>query len=99
MICHDAESFSALSSCQKRAAHFAQDGDIDPSHPRDAAWSNAKMMIDADDDPLGDLLYLDWFAVRLDAYAKSHMLAGDPSIAAMLHEWQERMMIDATKPS
>jgi len=25
--------------------------------------------------------------------------AGDPSIAAMLHEWQERMMIDATKPS
>lgn len=40
------------------------------------------------------LTCLDWFAQKLDAYSKQHMLAGDDTIAAILHEWKSRVFFD-----
>lgn len=107
-------SFARLKSCWKRAAKFAAPGEIDPSHPLAPAWSNCKLMLDAegngkryasfqeyvaDEDErveaaVFSLSCLDWFALKLDDYSKSHMLSGDASIAAMLHEWKERLILD-----
>jgi len=36
----------------------------------------------------------DWFAEKLDNYAKDNMLNGDMNIARMLYEWRERMFFN-----
>ena len=40
-------SFKRLIGCYKRAEIFAKKGVIDNKHPLAAAWSNAKLMLDA----------------------------------------------------
>lgn len=40
------------------------------------------------------MVCLDWFALKLNDYAKTHLLKGDQSIAAMLYEWQNKMIFN-----
>lgn len=117
MIFHAPDtSFARIKSCWKRAAKFAAAGEIDSSHPLAPAWSNCKLMVDAEDNGKPytatdiktiereaaeactfSISCLDWFAQKLDDYSKINLIAGDKNIAAMLHEWQARMVFDPTK--
>ena len=38
-----------------------------------------------------DLVVLDWFAMKVDDFAKAHMLSTDTVACAMLHEWRNLM--------
>jgi len=100
MIFHKPDkTFARLASCWKRANAFAIEDKIkiDNNHPLAAAWENCKMFIDAEEDE-EDMFYtivcLDWFAEKLDNYAKNNMLNGDMNIARMLYEWRERMFFN-----
>ena len=51
MIFHTHDyTYKTLTSCWKRAKRFAKKGNINPKHDLAAAWSNCKMMLDAEDD-------------------------------------------------
>ena len=51
MINHNPDlTFKRLSSCYKRANQFAVEGVINNRHPLAAAWSNAKLMLNAKND-------------------------------------------------
>jgi hypothetical protein len=43
---------------------------------------------------LCNLVVLDWFAERVDRYAKCHLVDGDSSLAAMLHAWLIQMPLN-----
>lgn len=95
MIFHQpdkAAPFRRLAQLSARAKSFAVAGVINPGHPLAAAWSNAKLLIPAvkasPDDVADGLAAVDWFAGLLDRHSQTNMLAGDASIAAMLHEAQ-----------
>jgi hypothetical protein len=75
---------------------MAKEGAIPKDHPLSAAFYNMKMFMDAStgqttDDIVADLIILDWFAAKVDAYSKDHMLTTDPVVCAMLFEWKSRM--------
>ena len=40
---------------------------------------------------------LDYFAKRLDDYAKCNMLSGDETVSSILYEFNQLMPIDATR--
>ena len=41
--------------------------------------------------------FLDWFAIKLDKYAETHILEGDERVSAILYEWKQFMFFDLTK--
>lgn len=94
------KSQKTLVSCWKRAERFGRAGSV-MGHPLSASWSNAKMMLDAEDvdatkpqrieEMAYNLVILDWFAGKVDAFLKSHLLEGDATLAAILHEWKSRI--------
>ena len=43
---------------------------------------------------LQTIVYLDWFATKINDYAKNNIINGDTSVAAILYEWQEKMMFN-----
>ena len=98
MLLHTPDpTFARLASCWKRATSFAQAGCIDPAHPLAVPWANCEFMLsDSDnaDDLAFDLCCLDWFALKLDEFAKTHILKGDLSVAAILFNWKRRMFIE-----
>ncbi len=95
MIFHTPDkSFKRLSSCWKRASSFSQKGIVDPNHPLAAAWSNTKLACDSH---LETLIMLDWFALKLNEHAKTHVISGDDSVAAILYEFKMMCFIDPTK--
>lgn len=103
MLLHKPDkTFNRLVSCYKRAKTFSEEGEIDTKHPLATAWSNCKMMLDARadyseelcEDLTYDIVLLDWFAERVDIFAKSNVLAGDKTVAAILWEWLERMFFN-----
>lgn len=103
-----------LRSCWRRAAKLAKKGEIDKNHRLAAAWSNCKMFIDArepsgaptfreqtEEDGVElafNAICLDWFAGKLDAYAKNNMLDGDATVAAILYEWRAAMPFHPDPP-
>lgn len=85
-----------LDSCLKRAKSMAKEGVIPTDHPLSAAFYNMMLYLDASegqtsDDIVADLLALDWFALKVDEYSKTHMLTTDPVVCAMLYQWRQRM--------
>lgn len=85
-----------LAGMWKRARRFAKKGDIDAKHALFAAWSNCKMVIEAKDEIseesiVEDLVFLDWFANKVEDFCKSNMIEGDDSFAAICYEWLTHM--------
>lgn len=96
MIFHTPDrSLKRLAACWKRAESFAHEGVIDYSHKLGPAWGNCKLFLDASDNTqderVYDLVLLDWFAERIDEYAKTNMMKDDETLSAILHEWKSRM--------
>ena len=102
MIPDKNRSWKRLAGCYKRALAMAQKGYINPEHTLAISWANSKMVLDDGDRHgmrsaesfLFDLSVLDWFARRVELFAENHMLADDESVAAILHEWLQRMPLD-----
>lgn len=98
MIFHQIDrSLTRLTGCLKRAEKLAQKGSIDKDHPLFVQYSNFIWYCDGKearvtvDDVVQSLIGLDWFASKIDEYAKGSILAGDKDVSAMLYEWRERM--------
>ena len=53
--------------------------------------------IDSVDQYVLDLHILDWFATKVDHYAKTNMLEGDETFAEICRQWLTYMPIDVTK--
>lgn len=41
-----------------------------------------------------DIICLDWFALKLDDYAKANILKTDKTVSAILYEWRERLFFN-----
>lgn len=97
MIFHQPDTtLSRLNSCLKRAKRFAKRGEIDKSHPLYTQYSNFIWYADGQEELneeqlVQTMIGLDWFALKVEQYAKNNMLDGDKTLAAMLYEWQKRM--------
>ena len=116
MIFHDHDkSYKRLATCWKRAKSFAKSGVIDSNHKLAAAWSNCKLLLDAEEDRqmyfcekheyyenmmvkefTYSIVCMDWFALKIDEYAKNNMLKDDDTVSAILYEWKERMFFNPT---
>jgi hypothetical protein len=95
-------SCKRLASCWKRAKKLALKGELkDKHHPLVIQWSNCCMILDASDkeavDYVYDIVLMDWFALKVDEFCKSNMIADDMTARAVLAEWQARMIFDPTK--
>lgn len=91
-------SLKRLNSCLKRADRFARVGDIDKSHKLYVPFSNLQWYlsghdasVDRTDQFLQDMIALDWFALKVDNYAKDNMIDSDSTLHAMLHEWKKHL--------
>lgn len=100
MLFHRPEGFSTLKGCWKRAQKFGHIADINPNHPLFVPWMNVQLFLDADDSAekyCFDAVLLDWFACKVDEFSKNHILEGDDTVSAILHEWKKRMPFDPTR--
>lgn len=52
------------------------------------------MQLALSDDLTENLVALDWFASLVDRHAKTHLVDGDDSLAAMLHEWRAHLPVN-----
>ena len=97
MILHNHDvSFKRLASCWKRAECFAKKGDIDLNHPLTSSWNNCKLFLEAQEEKINgfNLVILDWFALKLNDYSKSHLLKDDITVSSILYEWKEWMFVN-----
>jgi len=99
MVFHQPDTtFARLKGMWLRSKRFAKPGEIPASHPLAAAWSNCKLGLSSTDgQDVESIVYLDWFAERVEVYAQNHLLAGDDGFAAIAAQWLGRMMFDPTK--
>lgn len=91
-----------LKSCWKRAERFGRPGEIDLDHPLAVAWMNCEwFMVHGSDtegeEELADLIALDWFAHKVDAYARDNLIENDETLGALLLLWRSRMFFDPLK--
>lgn len=113
MLLHKPDkTFKRLQSCWKRAERFAKPGDWQ-DHPMATMFSNAVFMLDAGPQESArpgaeeaaeaiaqrsfDIVILDWVAMKIDDFLKTHMLDADQGLQAILNEWKARMPFDPTK--
>lgn len=103
MIFHEPDTtYKNLKQCWKRANALAKplpwyyEMFVDVSnHPLHVQLENMKQAIP--DDELPDLALLDWFAVKIDEFAKTNLIANDRIARDCLWQWKEMMFIDPTR--
>lgn len=64
-------------------------------HPLHIQIENIKAAIPCDELP--DLALLDWFAAKVDDFAKTNLIANDKVARDALWQWKELMFIDPIK--
>lgn len=103
MISHTPDTTQKrLAECFKRAITMPKlDGyTFDKGHPLAAMWSNACMLMDteigtSEEDVLmadvHNIVLLDYVAMRIEDYSKTHLLATDPTVRDILSQWVDRL--------
>lgn len=65
------------------------------NHPLYIQFENLKAAIPCNEPP--DLELMDWFALKVQQYALTHLLANDVIARDVLWQWKELMFLDPTK--
>lgn len=77
-------------------AMLALDAEISEKRPEDAESLPAWVELASDEGAL-NLLILDWFAEKVDNFAKDNIIAEDTSLHAMLYQWMRMMPCDPVR--